>query len=151
MTDWYADPASRRLILRRYVPWLAGLSLAWELAQLPLYTIWTEALPGYIAFAVAHCTLGDVLIGVAALGVALLVGHEGTAAHWHWPRVVVLTAGSAIAYTAISEWLNTTLYRWTYSPWMPVLAIGDVRLGLSPLAQWMVVVPLALFAARRSR
>src|SRR6195256_6585895 len=33
---WYCDAAARSLILRRYLPWLAGLSLAWEIAQLPL-------------------------------------------------------------------------------------------------------------------
>src|SRR5438046_7946598 len=64
---WYRDAATRSLILRRYLPWLAVLSLGWEIAQLPLYTLWNEAGPGYIAFAVAHCTIGDILIGTVAL------------------------------------------------------------------------------------
>jgi len=68
---WYRDPDARRFIAR-YLAWLAGLSLVWEVAQLPLYTIWSEAPASKIAFAVAHCTAGDVLIGAAALLIALL-------------------------------------------------------------------------------
>jgi hypothetical protein len=64
---WYRDPEAWWLIACAYLPWLGGLNLAWEIAQLPLYTIWTEAPPAGIAFAVAHCTAGDLLIGSAAL------------------------------------------------------------------------------------
>jgi hypothetical protein len=92
---WYADPATRAFIALRYLPWLAALSLAWEIAQLPLYTLWHEAEPAYIAFAVAHCTIGDVLIGGA-------------------------------------------------------IDVAGFKLGLSPLAQWLVVPPLALYLSTRS-
>ena len=70
---WYRDAAARSLIRRRYLPWLAGLSLVWEIAQLPLYTIWDDGRPAYIAYAVLHCTAGDVLIGLAALAIALII------------------------------------------------------------------------------
>jgi hypothetical protein len=132
--------------------WLAGLNLVWEIAQLPLYTIWSEARAGEIAFAVAHCTLGDILIGASALLIAL-VGLRAPAFEY-WNRVaigipaVVLGAG----YTAFSEWMNTTLRRsWQYSGLMPVLDLGDVAIGLSPLAQWLVLPPLALYLAARRR
>ena len=59
---WLRDAAARRFIALGYLPWLAGLSLTWEIAHLPLYTIWNEASPEYMAFAVAHCTVGDLLI-----------------------------------------------------------------------------------------
>ncbi|HKB46619.1 MAG TPA: hypothetical protein VKC57_02915 [Ktedonobacterales bacterium] len=81
---WYRDHAALSLIARRYLPWLAGLNLAWELAQLPLYTIWREANAGYIAFAVAHCTVGDILIGAAALALALIATRAGPLARWRW-------------------------------------------------------------------
>src|SRR5438874_10314577 len=48
---WFRDRAALALIGRRYLPWLAALNLAWELAQLPLYTIWREQSAGYVAFA----------------------------------------------------------------------------------------------------
>ena len=57
--------------LRVYLAVLMALMLAWEVAQLPLYTIWREASAGDIAFAVLHCTAGDALIGMGSLGAAL--------------------------------------------------------------------------------
>src|SRR5207247_10837640 len=84
---WYRDAAARSLILRRYLPWLAGLSLVWEIAQLPLCTIWSDGRPVYIAFAVLHCTAGDVLIGLAALALALIITQAPSLAPWRrdWP------------------------------------------------------------------
>src|SRR5712691_3727222 len=101
---WYRDAAARSLILRRYLPWLAGLSLAWEIAQLPLYTLWKQATPAYMAFAVAHCTVGDVLIGSAALAAALVITRAPALARWQWRRIALLTAVIATSYTALSEW-----------------------------------------------
>jgi hypothetical protein len=51
---WYRDRDARAVILFGYLPWLAGLNLAWEVAHVRLYTLWTEAEPSYIAFAVLH-------------------------------------------------------------------------------------------------
>ena len=146
---WYGDVGTRGFIVRAYLPWLLLLSFAWELAQLPLYAIWREASPGDIAFAVLHCTVGDLLIGAAALALALTLARAGALAQWNWRRVALWSAILAVVYTASSEWLNTTLGRWSYAPSMPTLTLGGVRIGLSPLAQWLVVPPLALFAARR--
>ena len=50
----HLDREAWRFIALRYLPWLALLSLAWEVVQLPLYTLWREATPGYVAFAVVH-------------------------------------------------------------------------------------------------
>lgn len=148
---WYRDCAARRLLALGYLPWLAALSLAWEVAQLPLYTIWTESSAGYIAFAVFHCTLGDLMIGSAALALALIAGRERGLGRWNWRRIAVTTALVATLYTAFSEWLNVAILRsWAYSEWMPVLEIADVRLGVSPLLQWLIIPPLALYLARKA-
>lgn len=146
---WYRDREAWRLIVRGYLPWLAGLNLAWEAMQVPLYTMWTDATPGYIAFAVVHCTLGDVLIGSASLALALILGREESISTWHWRRIVVLMLVLGPGYTVFSEWLNTTLLRWTYSELMPALDLAGFRIGLSPLLQWLVVPPLAMHLARR--
>ena len=148
---WYRDHAALSLITRRYLPWLAGLSLAWELAQLPLYTLWREASAGYIAFAVAHCTVGDVLIGASALLLALLVTRAGPLRRWPWLRIALIATAAGAAYTLVSEWMNTSLRQgWQYSALMPTLELGGFVIGVSPLAQWLVVPPLALYLARRS-
>jgi hypothetical protein len=149
---WYRDPAARVLILRRYVPWLAGLSLAWEIAQLPLYTLWKQATPAYMAFAAAHCTVGDVLIGSAVLAAALVVTQAPALAGWQWRRIAVVTAIVATSYTAFSEWMNTFVLRsWEYSELMPRVSLGDIELGVSPFAQWLVIPPLALWLASQRK
>ncbi len=148
---WYRDHAALSLIARRYLPWLAGLNLAWELAQLPLYTIWREANAGYIAFAVAHCTVGDILIGAAALALALIATRAGPLARWRWLQVALVATAAGAAYTLVSEWMNTSLRQgWQYSGLMPTLELGGFAVGVSPLAQWLVVPSLALFLTRRS-
>ena len=146
---WYADRAAWQLIGLRYLPWLAGLSLAWEIAQLPLYTLWREAPASRVAFAVAHCTVGDALIGVSALAAALVLTRAAEPVRWRWARIAILTAVLAATYTAFSEWMNTAVLRsWTYSELMPVLRVAGVELGLAPLAQWLLLPPLALWLAR---
>lgn len=146
---WYRDRNARVLIALRYLPWFAALSLAWEVGQLPLYTLWKEAEPGYIAFAVLHCTAGDILIGVAALLLALVVGGERTLAHWAWGRIAALSVLFGTGYTVFSEWMNVKILRsWTYAEAMPRLTLGDFELGLTPFAQWLIVPLLALYFAR---
>jgi hypothetical protein len=147
---WYRDREAWRLIARGYLPWLAGLNLVWEIAQLPLFTIWTEASPADIAFAVAHCTAGDLFIGSAALAVALMVVRAAAVVGWPWTKIALLAALTGVVYTVLSEWTNTTLFRWSYSELMPTIPLSDARIGLSPLLQWLVVPPLALYWARRT-
>lgn len=149
---WYRDPSARSFIGLCFLPWLAVLSLAWEAAQLPLYTLWREATPTYIAFAVLHCTLGDILIGTAALMLALIAGREGALAHWRWGQLAVLTVFFSATYTIFSEWMNVTILRsWAYDASMPRIGLGGFEIGLSPLAQWLVVPPLALHFAKTIR
>src|SRR6267143_5558398 len=149
---WYRNAAARSLILRRYLLWLAVLSLGWEIAQLPLYTLWKAATLASMAFAVAHCTVGDILIGSAALAAALVITQAPTLAGWHWRRIAFVSAMIATSYTAFSEWMNTFVLRsWEYSELMPRVSLGDIELGLSPLVQWLLIPPLALWLASRAR
>jgi hypothetical protein len=146
---WFEDPRARRLVLVGYLPWLAVLNLAWEAAHVRLYTLWNETELAYIAFAVAHCTLGDVLIGACALLLALILSREAFLRSWRWRRIAVLATILGAGYTVFSEWMNLTLLRsWTYADSMPRLRLGEIEIGLSPLLQWLVVPPLALVLAR---
>lgn len=133
--------------LRRYIVFIAVANLLWEVAQLPLYTIWQAGSTREIAFAVVHCTGGDVLIaGATLLGALLVLGKS------RWPEeryvaVAAFTLVGGLAYTVFSEWLNTSVHSsWTYSELMPTLpAIG---VGLSPLVQWIVIPVVAFWLAR---
>jgi len=128
-----------------------GLNLAWEAAHVRLYTLWTEAEPAYIAFSVLHCAMGDVLIGGLALLLALIVGREGELPRWRWPRIALLAVIFGVGYAIFSEWMNITILRtWVYGEAMPRLNIGTFEIGLTPLAQWLVLPPLALHLARLS-
>ncbi|MFN0217386.1 MAG: hypothetical protein ACKVP4_01085 [Hyphomicrobium sp.] len=145
MADW--NERFRAAVI--YLGVAAIAHLAWETLQLPLYTIWSSAARWEIAFAVIHCTVGDIMIASSALIAAILVGR-----FWSWPcrdwkRVAVLTIIFGLSYTAYSEWFNVYVrYAWAYSASMPVVRIGGIELGLSPLLQWLIVPSVALASVR---
>ena len=138
-------------VFRRYIPFVAVVNLAWETAQLPLYTLGRDGTPREQAFAVLHCTGGDVLIATACLLLALMTTADG-----RWPshplvyrRVAALTLVLGILYTIFSEWLNIVIRQsWAYSDLMPVVPVIDT--GLSPLLQWIVVPFAGFWFARRT-
>ena len=138
--------------------WLRGLkvylavapvaNLAWEILQLPLYSIWTTGTARKMAFAVIHCTGGDVLIALSALTLALVfVGTKRWPADATAGSVVTLALG--VGYTIFSEWLNIVVRAgWAYSDLMPVVPI--INIGLAPLLQWILIPLLALSLARKA-
>lgn len=143
---WSRDRATWKFIAYRYVPLLGMLNLLWEIAHLPLYTLWNESSPAFIAYAVIHCTFGDVAIGTLALLIALVATRARAVEAWRWQRVALLLVVPAVGYTALSEWINTVARgSWTYTALMPVIDLGGVEIGLSPLLQWLVIPPVALW------
>ena len=139
--DWIAA-------LRAYLSATAFLNLFWEAAQLPLYTIWTDGTIREKAFAVLHCTMGDVLIALAALAAALVVAGDHAWPARRWTSVAALTLAIGVAYTVYSEHLNVDVRRSrTYSDLMPRLPL--LGTGLSPVVQWVIVPAAALVWARR--
>jgi hypothetical protein len=131
---------------RLYVFASAGLNLVWEVAQLPLYTIWSTAGIGKLSYAVLHCTVGDMMIASLGLFLSILVAGSGK-----WPKapftaVNILTVLLGLGYTIYSEWHNTVVaHAWTYAPSMPTL----LGIGLSPVAQWVVVPVTTIWLVER--
>ena len=130
----------------RYGGAIAVLNLLWELLQLPLYTLWYEGDARQIVLAVLHCTAGDLLIaGLSLLAALALVRPNG------WPRqhsvaTSLLTLVLGLGYTVHSEWYNTTVtHLWAYSSHMPQIA----GIGLSPIAQWLIIPCAAFWWAHR--
>lgn len=130
--------------------WYLGVSLAahlgWEVLQLPLYTLWSTGTLRQQAFAVLHCTLGDIVIAGLALLMALsLFGRT------EWPavgtrHVYLASLMLGIVYTIYSEWLNVSVRgSWSYAASMPVIPL--LGTGLTPLLQWIVVPTAALWIA----
>ena len=135
-------------MLRAYLVWTVTTHLGWEIVQLPLYTIWTQESLAYNAYAVLHCTAGDVLIAGATLALSLVIAGRGA---WPFERfwsVVSLATAAGVGATIYSEWLNTSVrLAWAYSESMPVVPV--LGTGLTPLAQWLVLPPLGLWLCRR--
>lgn len=136
--------------LRRYLVASAIGHLVWEIAQLPLYTIWSTGTLHNQAIAIVHCTAGDVIIATLTIVLALfLAADQDWPANRFWPTAAV-TLISGVAYTGFSEWLNTVVRAsWSYSEWMPVLDMFGFRLGLSPTLQWIVIPAFAMWLAMR--
>ena len=134
---------------RPLLPWIAlAIRLAaighlfWQAAQLPLYTLWRTGTPREIAFALFHCTGGDVLITTITLATAIAIARA-----FRWPlvgwRMVFTAIILGAAYTIFSEWLNVAIRgTWSYIAAMPVLP--SLGTGLTPLLQWLIVPGLAL-------
>ncbi len=134
----------------RFFATLGLLNLIWEAAQIPFYSIWQDGTWSEIVFAVAHCTAGDVLIGIfSATGAVFMAGIQ-------WPRdprtSLIFSGyfiGFGLSYTVFSEWLNVAFRKsWAYSPLMPVIPPLDT--GLLPVLQWVVVPMLVLWLNRRN-
>ncbi len=125
-------------------------NLVWETAHVPLYTLWTEGSPSQIAFAVLHCTGGDILIALSCLmGALVLVGNSRWPAERFLP-VAGFAMVSGLLYTVFSEWLNVELRQsWAYAPSMPTLP--PLGTGLTPVLQWVVVPSVALAFVRRAQ
>ena len=123
-----------------------GLNLAWEIAHVRLYTLWTEADGLGVAWALFHCTVGDVVIALGAfLLAAIVLGRVD------WPVSLpcagsIVVAASTMAYTFWSEWYN--VYRvgsWRYTELMPTI----FGIWLSPLLQWLIAPIVMVIAYRR--
>src|SRR6266511_394473 len=100
-----------------------------------------------MAFAALHCTGGDALIASAYLLIALMMFGQS-----NWPSMRYLAVAAAamafgLAYTIFSEWLHTSVRNsWAYTEAMPRLP--PLGIGLSPIAQWLVIPLLAFWWAK---
>jgi len=139
----------RAALLRRLVVWVALAALlhfAWEVAQLPLYTLWNDTDRGRIARYLLHCVAGDIVIAVTIYLLTAIVFRE-----LFWPdrrpwRAGALTVTLGLAFTVASEWYNVSVVgSWVYAAQMPTLG----GIGMAPLLQWLVVPVLMISGVRR--
>lgn len=135
-----------RLVLARYLGFSALAHLVWEALQLPLYTIWRDTPARGLAYAVLHCTAGDLLIAAGTLVLAMLVRRGDLRSPAHYRNTAVLAIALGLAYTTGSEWYNTRItLNWGYADAMPT--VGGI--GLGPLLQWLIVPSIAFGWTRR--
>lgn len=119
----------------------------WELAHARLYTIWVEGGPDAAWRAALHCTLGDAAIAFACVMATTILARP---IPWlrraeHADAVIV---AMGVLTTIVIEWISTRwLGRWTYRESMPLVPL--VGIGLSPLAQWVVIPLIAIRILQR--
>lgn len=118
------------------------LNLLWEIAQMPLYTLWLTGSISEITYAILHCTVGDMLIASVSLMAAGILLRARDWPEDRYPSVAVVTIALAMSYTMFSEWWNVEVRQaWAYREMMPRLPLFGT--GLSPLLQWLFVPMLA--------
>lgn len=126
------------------------LNFPWEVLQAPLFEGMAAAPHAAVISACLQATLGDAVI--------MLLAHAsvaGVTRRRRWVlapsrREVAGFVAVGVAHTALIEWLATRGHwaqTWAYSSAMPL--IPGIGVGLSPLLQWVVVPPIALWFARR--
>lgn len=122
-----------------------ALNLLWEIGQIRLYTIYQDGDLATIAYAIAHCTVGDAMIAFACYLVA-----AGLTRDLAWPvhrpaAGIAIAVVSGLAYTVFSEWLNVSVRgSWAYAESMPRIS----GIGVAPLLQWLLVPLGTLFWLR---
>lgn len=123
------------------------LHFAWEMMQVPWFEGMLEASHGTVLWLCTRATFGDVVILVVAFwSGSATVRQRGWVVPGLWlPALVTIATGLLI--TVVFEWLATgMLDRWSYADSMPV--IPGVGIGLTPLLQWLLLPPLALWLTR---
>ncbi|MEO7795630.1 MAG: hypothetical protein ABIV06_12745 [Thermoanaerobaculia bacterium] len=151
-----AQRSTRRLARRRIgdrlpelllASWGFALSLAWEIAQTPLYADAGRGLT-YLGWTRLHCAVGDVLILMVAFWVTAGAFRDRFWIQERRPGAIALFVMSGLVYTIWSEWWNVAIARnWAYAEAMPTV----FGIGVAPLLQWLVVPILAVTLVRRFR
>lgn len=114
----------------------------WEVAHAPLYTLWIERGAAVGLKAALHCTLGDMVIAFSCALAGLLVAVWMPALRTQL-RVSGLIIAFGLLTTIIIELISTQwLGRWAYRESMLVDPVFGI--GISPLAQWLVVPAISL-------
>jgi hypothetical protein len=138
---WHSVPEIQLMMLA------LPLELLWEVAQFPLYTVWHEGDWNYILYGLAHCTLGDLIILLAAYWVVALLNRDR---NWHLNTVLpngALFVVLGAVYTVYSEIMNVRIKgTWDYTELMPIVPVVDI--GAMPFLQWILVPPVLLWLMR---
>jgi hypothetical protein len=122
-----------------------GLNWLWEMFQMPAYIEMVERSWAESALPCASAALGDMAMTLAIYGLGCLA-----AGHWRWgveKRWNIYLTGTLLGglFATALEWKFLSSGRWSYSERMPIVPILGV--GLWPLVQLMLLVPLSWFIA----
>ncbi|MFV2004768.1 MAG: hypothetical protein ACC650_06140 [Gammaproteobacteria bacterium] len=142
VSAWQNTPELQLLMLA------LPLHLLWEIAQFPLFTVWHEGDWGYILYGLVHCTLGDLIIMLAAFWLLALLN---SSRYWIYSSPVflnlVLFTATGLGYTIYSEIVNTRIKgTWGYTELMPIVPL--VEIGGMPFMQWLLIPSVIIWLMR---
>lgn len=134
----------------RLIMFALPLELLWEIVHFPLYDIWYQNDWGFILYALAHCTVGDLLILLVLYEVIALLNRNR---HWYANNVMssgILFTLFGVGYTVYSEIVNVHVKGiWGYTDLMPIVPVFDI--GGTPFLQWVLIPPVLLWLMRQVR
>ena len=143
------DVAARRLAQPEAI--LVVLAFAfhttWEFLQDPLYAGLAARPHADVRIACLQAAAGDVVMTLASFYVAATTSRSR---FWFiHPTNVAVAAWflTGLLLTVSLEWRAAGNGEWMYAPSMPIVPI--LRVGLAPLAQWIVIPALLLFLIQR--
>lgn len=119
------------------------LHLVWENVQAPLYANY-QSLPQHFPACLVG-TIGDVAITLFVLAFFRLLKKS-------WPRTIADFSALAIAGFLIAIMIEQRALpagKWNYAPEMPI--IPWLNVGLTPILQMAILLPLSFYAVRKMR
>lgn len=129
------------------VPISVGLNYVWELAQSPLYT----GIPADVSLG-WHCFIASLGDGVIIAIIHVLGWFYFGRPYWFAapgkPQYALMLGAGLLLALGVELFAVHILDRWGYAPVMPL--VPGLRVGLVPLAQMLVLPPVAFWLTARS-
>jgi hypothetical protein len=123
------------------------VNLPWELWQIPFFGGMAERSHAEGVRLCSVAAVGDAFITLVSFWlVAFMARTWGWVLHPSRGQTLVFVA-CGIAVTATIELLAVHAGRWSYAHGMPTLPV--LKIGVVPLAQWLVLPPNVLLLVRR--
>ena len=119
---------------------------AWEILHGSLFAGMADARHGAATLICLKATFGDVAIAVTSFTVAAWLG-DGIGWYMNPPRRAASAyVATGIIITVLFEWYAQWVGRWSYSDLMPIIPL--LRVGLSPVLQWVLVPMVVIYFLR---
>lgn len=126
------------------------INFPWEILQAPMFDGMPDTPHWEAIKSCTRATVGDVVIAIVAYWcVALTVGTRRWVIKPSTAQVLAFT-GIGTSITVIIERLvlnGTWFQTWSYSPLMPMVPF--LKVGLTPMLQWIALSPLTIWLVRR--
>lgn len=113
----------------------------WESAHIHLYTTYETLGSGTSLLLLA--TAGDVLYALLGVACVAIVFRDCKWLEHPNTRHVLAAMAYGFIIAVLIEWKALILHKWAYTTAMPIVPV--VRVGLSPVLQMVVLVPLAVW------